>query len=99
MPCQDPVTHSEHFLQESADEVERDQAFRRTLNAALDDGEEQERLAKRREEKARFWLSKMASGEQIDWGQIVPRMRVHDPRSAAFLKKLVAHARKNGLLD
>jgi len=100
MPCDDPVVASEHFLQESADQLERQQAFERTLRESLrDDSEERRQLEKRRTEKAKFWLSKMASDQPIDWGQVVARMRKRDPRSAEFLKKLLGHAQKNGLLE
>ena len=99
MPCQDPVVHSIHFCEEAANELARDEAFQRTLRAAVDDGGEQERLAKQREAKATFWLQKMVSGEPIDWDGLVERLRKRDRRSAEFLQKLVARARENGLLE
>jgi hypothetical protein len=100
MPCEDPILHSERFCQEAADELDRDASFQRTLDAALRPTVEENReLEKRRERKAAFWLAKMAkSGVETDWDRLVEDMRKHDPRSADFLAKLVAHARASGLL-
>jgi hypothetical protein len=99
-PGQDPVVASEHFLQEAADQLANEQRFQQTLDAALrETSDEHRRVEKRRAEKASFWLRKMKAGEKLDWDEVVARIRERDPRSAAFLAKLVGHARERGLLE
>ena len=100
LAAQDPVVHSEHFCQEAVDELEREARFRRTLSAALDDTvDEQRRVLKRRAAKAEFYLTQMmAKGGTVDWDELIERAGARDPRTADFLRGLVAKARANELL-
>ena len=99
MPCQDPVIASQNFCDEAVAEVERDEAFRKTLEATLREDSEARRSAEgRRASKAEFWLRKMQTGEELDWDEVIVRLGTHDPRSGRFLAKLVAQARKVGAL-
>jgi hypothetical protein len=91
----DPLLHMEHICQEATDELDREAAFRKALDATLRETEEEHRqIEKRRAAKGEFWLSQlMKRGEKLDWDQLVARMRKRDPASAKFLARLLTRAR------